>query len=199
MLRSPQTFGAIARVGPVAGAGPAGAGAARATLSARGYLAVAQATEMAVTETLELQDGLRAAARPRARRGRRQRHCCRGASPRRSCGGSRSLMAARPQRRACRRRPRSARAGGRAASLGRARRARRPRPRALPAQPGRPPAPARLRGARRPVRVRRASWTCARSSRSDRRAARAQAEPDRLGPEARGPCARRCRAGWAPR
>jgi anion-transporting ArsA/GET3 family ATPase len=57
MLHSPQTFGAIARVGPIASqtqrvrellADPARSG----------YLAVAQPTEMAVTETLELQDGL---------------------------------------------------------------------------------------------------------------------------------------------
>ena len=38
------------------------------------------ATEMAVTETLELQDGLHAAARPRPRRGRSSTACCRGAS-----------------------------------------------------------------------------------------------------------------------
>ncbi|MGO9490423.1 MAG: ArsA family ATPase [Solirubrobacteraceae bacterium] len=60
MLRSPQTFRAIARVGPIAGQtthvqelldDPARSA----------YLAVAQGTEMAVTETIELQDGLRAA------------------------------------------------------------------------------------------------------------------------------------------
>jgi anion-transporting ArsA/GET3 family ATPase len=58
MLHSPRTFGAIARVGPIA----------RQTQQVRellekpalsSYLAVAQATEMAVTETLELNDGLR--------------------------------------------------------------------------------------------------------------------------------------------
>jgi anion-transporting ArsA/GET3 family ATPase len=57
MLHSPQTFGAIARIGPIASqtqrvrellADPARSA----------YLAVAQPTEMAVTETLELQDGL---------------------------------------------------------------------------------------------------------------------------------------------
>jgi anion-transporting ArsA/GET3 family ATPase len=57
LLRSPSTFGAIARVGPIAGhtrevqellGDPA--------LSA--YVAVALATEMAVTEALELQDAL---------------------------------------------------------------------------------------------------------------------------------------------
>jgi anion-transporting ArsA/GET3 family ATPase len=57
MLHSPQTFGAIARVGPIASqtkkvtellADPARSA----------YLAVALPTEMAVTETLELQDGL---------------------------------------------------------------------------------------------------------------------------------------------
>jgi anion-transporting ArsA/GET3 family ATPase len=57
LLGSPQTFGAIARVGPIAGQtrqlqelleDPAGTG----------YLAVALGTEMAVTETLELNEGL---------------------------------------------------------------------------------------------------------------------------------------------
>jgi hypothetical protein len=57
MLGSPQTFGAIARVGPIAGQ-------ARQlqellqTPSRTAYLAVALATEMAVTEVLELQEGL---------------------------------------------------------------------------------------------------------------------------------------------
>jgi anion-transporting ArsA/GET3 family ATPase len=58
MLQSPRTFGAIARVGPIAGQ----AEQVRELLSdsARsGYLAVAHGSEMAVTETLELQDGLR--------------------------------------------------------------------------------------------------------------------------------------------
>jgi anion-transporting ArsA/GET3 family ATPase len=59
MLDSPRTFGAIARVGPIAGhtrqvqellESPAHSA----------YLAVALATEMAVTEALELQDGLQA-------------------------------------------------------------------------------------------------------------------------------------------
>jgi anion-transporting ArsA/GET3 family ATPase len=59
LLGSPHTFGAIARVGPIAGhtrqvqellENPAHSA----------YLAVALATEMAVTEALELQDGLRA-------------------------------------------------------------------------------------------------------------------------------------------
>ncbi len=58
MLGSPHTFGAIARVGPIAGhtrevqellEDPA----------ASAYVAVALASEMAVTEVLELQDGLR--------------------------------------------------------------------------------------------------------------------------------------------
>lgn len=58
MLRSPQTFGAIARVGPVA----TQAQRVRDLLcdvDRSAYLAVAQATEMAVTETIELQEGLR--------------------------------------------------------------------------------------------------------------------------------------------
>ena len=59
MLGSPRTFGTIARVGPIAGhtrqlqellESPARSA----------YLAVALGTEMAVTETLELQEGLRA-------------------------------------------------------------------------------------------------------------------------------------------
>ena len=58
MLRSPWTFGAIARVGPIAGQSHR----VRELLvdpARSGYLAVAQGTEMAVTETLELQDNLR--------------------------------------------------------------------------------------------------------------------------------------------
>jgi anion-transporting ArsA/GET3 family ATPase len=57
MLHSPQTFGAIARVGPIASQ----TGQVSKLLSdpARSaYLAVAQPTEMAVTEALEIQDGL---------------------------------------------------------------------------------------------------------------------------------------------
>ena len=59
MLRSPETFGTIARVGPIA----------RQTSHVQellqnpahsAYLAVALGTEMAVTETLELQEALRA-------------------------------------------------------------------------------------------------------------------------------------------
>ena len=59
MLGSPQTFGAIARVGPIAGQTHAGAGAARRALRAPAIWRWRTATEMAVTETLELQDGLR--------------------------------------------------------------------------------------------------------------------------------------------
>jgi anion-transporting ArsA/GET3 family ATPase len=57
MLGSPNTFGAIARVGPVAGQ----AQRVKDLLEEPGrtaYLAVAMATDMAVTETLELQEGL---------------------------------------------------------------------------------------------------------------------------------------------
>jgi anion-transporting ArsA/GET3 family ATPase len=57
MLDSPRTFGAIARVGPIAGQ----AERVRDLLGDRSrssYLAVAQGTEMAITETLELQEGL---------------------------------------------------------------------------------------------------------------------------------------------
>jgi anion-transporting ArsA/GET3 family ATPase len=60
MLRSPRTFGAIARVGPVARQ----TGEVHELLADErrsGYLAVALGTEMAVTETIELQDGLHAA------------------------------------------------------------------------------------------------------------------------------------------
>jgi hypothetical protein len=58
MLRSPWTFGAIARVGPIAGQ----SNRVRELLvdpERSSYLAVAQGTEMAVTETLELQDQMR--------------------------------------------------------------------------------------------------------------------------------------------
>lgn len=58
MLNSPRTFGAIARVGPIAGqAQRVRELLADPTRSA--YLAVARGSEMAVTETLDLQDGLR--------------------------------------------------------------------------------------------------------------------------------------------
>jgi anion-transporting ArsA/GET3 family ATPase len=58
MLRSPRTFSTIARVGPIARQ----AAQVRELLedpARTAYLAVAQATEMAITETLELRDGLR--------------------------------------------------------------------------------------------------------------------------------------------
>jgi anion-transporting ArsA/GET3 family ATPase len=58
LLQSPQTFGAIARVGPIAGQSKR----VRELLQDRtrsGYVAVALPTDMAVTETLELQEGLR--------------------------------------------------------------------------------------------------------------------------------------------
>ncbi len=57
MLASPRTFGAIARVGPIAGQ----TDRLRKLLedpARSGYLAVAQGTEMAITETLDLQDRL---------------------------------------------------------------------------------------------------------------------------------------------
>jgi anion-transporting ArsA/GET3 family ATPase len=57
MLRSPSTFGAIARVGPIAGQ----AEQVRELLAdpgRSGFMAVAQATDMAVSETLELRDDL---------------------------------------------------------------------------------------------------------------------------------------------
>jgi hypothetical protein len=57
LLQSPHTFGAIARVGPIAGQ----AARVRELLedpARSGYAAVALASEMAVTETLELQAGL---------------------------------------------------------------------------------------------------------------------------------------------
>jgi anion-transporting ArsA/GET3 family ATPase len=58
MLRSPQTFASIVRVGPLADQ----AQGVRALLEdprRSAYIAVAQGTEMAVTETLELEEGLR--------------------------------------------------------------------------------------------------------------------------------------------
>ena len=58
MLGSPQTFGAIARVGPIAGQ-TRQVQELLENPSHTAYLAVALGTEMAVTEALELQDGLR--------------------------------------------------------------------------------------------------------------------------------------------
>jgi anion-transporting ArsA/GET3 family ATPase len=58
MLRSPRTFAAIARVGPIVGQ----ADSVRDLLAdtkRSGYLAVTQASEMAISETLDLQSGLR--------------------------------------------------------------------------------------------------------------------------------------------
>src|SRR5947207_12131030 len=58
MLQSPATFGAIARVGPIA----AQTGRVRALLedpARTSYVAVAQPAELGVTETFELQDALR--------------------------------------------------------------------------------------------------------------------------------------------
>jgi anion-transporting ArsA/GET3 family ATPase len=58
MLHSPRTFGAIARVGPIARQSQQ----VRELLESpklSSYIAVAQGTEMAVTETLELNTGLR--------------------------------------------------------------------------------------------------------------------------------------------
>jgi Anion-transporting ATPase len=57
MLHSPQTFGAIARVGPIASQ-TRQVGELLADRARSAYLAVALPTEMAVTETLELEDGL---------------------------------------------------------------------------------------------------------------------------------------------
>ena len=57
MLESPRTFGAIARVGPVA-AQTASVSELLEDPARTSYLAVAQPTEMAVTETLELADRL---------------------------------------------------------------------------------------------------------------------------------------------
>jgi anion-transporting ArsA/GET3 family ATPase len=58
MLSSPHTFGAIARVGPVAGQARKVQDLLESPAHSA-YLAVALGTEMAVTEALELQDGLR--------------------------------------------------------------------------------------------------------------------------------------------
>lgn len=59
MLHSPSTFGAIARVGPVA-AQAERVGRMLREPSSSAYLGVAIATDMAVTETIELQERLRA-------------------------------------------------------------------------------------------------------------------------------------------
>lgn len=58
MLRAPRTFGAIARVGPVAGQAEK-VGSLLEDPTRTAYLAVTLASEMAVSEALELQDGLR--------------------------------------------------------------------------------------------------------------------------------------------
>ncbi len=57
LLDSPRTFGAIARVGPIAGQADR-LGELLADPARSGYLAVAHPTEMAITETLDLQDRL---------------------------------------------------------------------------------------------------------------------------------------------
>jgi len=57
MLHSPQTFGAIARVGPIAGQ-TREVQQLLETPSHTAYVAVALPTEMAVSEVLEIQDGL---------------------------------------------------------------------------------------------------------------------------------------------
>ena len=59
MLSSPRTFGSIARVGPIAGQTRQLQELLQSE-SHSGYLAVALGTEMAVTEALELEDGLHA-------------------------------------------------------------------------------------------------------------------------------------------
>ncbi|MDE3069589.1 MAG: hypothetical protein KGJ43_02545 [Acidobacteriota bacterium] len=59
MLRAPSTFGAIARIGPIATQAE-GVRALLADPQRTGYLAVALPSEMAVTETLELADAMRA-------------------------------------------------------------------------------------------------------------------------------------------
>jgi anion-transporting ArsA/GET3 family ATPase len=58
LLQSPHTFGAIARVGPIAGQSQR-VSELLEDPQRSAYLAVAMATDMAVTETLELQEGLR--------------------------------------------------------------------------------------------------------------------------------------------
>jgi len=58
MLHSPQTFGAIARVGPIASQTRL-LGELLSDPARSAYIAVALPTEMAVTEALELRDGLR--------------------------------------------------------------------------------------------------------------------------------------------
>jgi anion-transporting ArsA/GET3 family ATPase len=60
LLRSPETFGKIARVGPVV-RDTRRVQELLADPERSAYLAVAQGTEMAVTETIELQQGLHAA------------------------------------------------------------------------------------------------------------------------------------------
>ena len=175
MLRSPSTFGAIARVGPIAGQSER----VRELLedpARSAYLAVAQGTEMAVTETLELKDDL-------------QRHLGRaleavvvnGVLPQRftaaeleriaqlngsgvAAGAASGVLVRAGARAEHERRRRALRRAGRPGGT---------RPGTLSAQPGRTPAPSPLRGARRALRVRRRARSAGRTA--DRRAARAKA------------------------
>lgn len=59
LLDSPQTFASIARVGPLASEAE-GISRLLADRARCGYVAVAAATEMAIAETIELHDGMRA-------------------------------------------------------------------------------------------------------------------------------------------
>ena len=151
MLHSPQTFGAIARVGPIASQ-TRQVDELLADPARSAYVAVALPTEMAVTEALELQDGL-------------QRQLDRaldavvvnGTLPRRfSAAELARIEVARTA------------AGDSVAALRRAGRARRARPRELPAQPARAPAPPGLRGAPGSLPVRRRARPA--GGRADRRA-----------------------------
>ena len=136
--------------------GRARARAARATRRACAYLAVAQGTEMAVTETLELQRGPHGGDGTRARRGRRQRAA---AAPLQRRGADADRGSAS-----------HARAGSNGtvpAAAARAAREVSP-PGELPARPGGAAAPARFRGAAGAVRVDAGARSRRRSTRSPR-------------------------------
>ncbi len=163
MLRSPRTFSAIARVGPIARQ----SGQVRELLedpARSAYLAVAHATEMAVTETLELREGLRrelgreldgvvvnGALPRRFEGGELQRVAAVNGAP---LGGPRRTAGRPPGRPALERAAAAQSAGERAVSaLGRTRRARGARAHALAAEPDRPSAPRGRRRGESPLRL----------------------------------------------
>ena len=155
MLGSPQTFGTIARVGPIAGQ-TRQVQELLENPSHTAYLAVALGTEMAVTEALELQDGLR-----RQLRRSLAAVVVNALLPRRFTAAELRRIVSLSEdaaRSGGDRRERRGDGGGPDGAAGRDRLGRagspgRSRPGALPAQPTRAPASQQLRCGGRPVRV----------------------------------------------